>query len=235
MRLNPTLPARALYLVGLSHFAEGNFQEAAAHIERALRYAPTVSEYAGVLAAAYGNLGLEEKAVGAYETFSKAWTIRPTVEQAILFFPFSDAGILESLADGFEMAGAITFSRYAGGSSRYLQLHSGTKLDGKEVKSLLFGRTIKGTDYWGGNGWSQVRTEDGKVTHTGFPTIIFGANQHYGTSWIEDDRLCDRWPDVSEDFSLCFFIYRNPGSVRARGSEYFMVTDQGPQPFSPTD
>jgi len=236
MRLNPTLPARALYLVGLSHFAEGNFQEAAAHIERALRHAPTVSEYAGVLAAAYGNLGLEEKAVGAYETFSKAWTIkRPTVEQAIFYFPFSDARILESLADGFELAGAIPFSSHAGGSSRYLQLHSGTKLDGKEVKSLLFGRTIKGTDYWNGTDWSQVRTEDGKVTHTGFPTIVWGGNQHYGTSWIEDDRLCDRWPDVSEDFSLCFFIYRNPGSVRAGGSEYFMVTDQGPQPFSPSD
>ena len=133
------------------------------------------------------------------------------------------------------MAGAIPFSSHAGGSSRYLQLHSGTKLDGKEVKSLLFGRTIKGTDYWNSSSWSQVRTEDGKVAHTGFPIIVWGGNQHYGTSWIEDDRLCDRWPDVSEDFSLCALIYRNPGSVRARGSEYFMVTDQGPQPFSPTD
>ncbi len=189
-----------------------------------------------MLAAAYGYLGLEEKAVGAYETFGKAWVLsRPSVEQAIFEFPFSDARVLESLADGFEMAGASTFSRHAGGSSRYLQLHSGTKLDGKEVKSLLFGRTIKGTDYWNSNGWSQVRTEGGKVTHTGFPIIVWGANQRQGTSWIENDRLCDRWPDVSEDFSLCFLIYRNPGGVRAYRNEYFMVTDFGPQPFSPTD
>ncbi len=236
MRLNPTLPARALYLVGLSHFAEGSFQEAATHIERALRYAPTVSEYAGVLAAAYGYLGLEEKAGRAYETFSKAWvTKRPSVEQAMFYLPVSDARILENLADGLEMAGVRTFSVLAGESSRYLQLHSGTKLDGKEVKSLLFGRTIKGNDYWTGGVWSQVRSEGGKVTHTGFPIIVWGGDQRHGTSWIEDDRLCDLWPDVSENFFLCALIYRNPGGTRARRNEYFMVTDFGPQPFSPTD
>jgi TolB-like protein/Flp pilus assembly protein TadD len=242
MRLNPTLPARALYLVGLSHLAEGNFQEAAAHIERALRHAPTVSEYAGALAAAYGKLGLEEKAVGAYETYRKAWQdINPSVELAMVEFPFSDARILESLADGFEKAGAGAGDGHGHshdvGPSRYLQLHSGAKLDGKEIKSLLFGRTIKGITYPYNlkRPWSQVRTEGGKVTHTGFPIIVYGANQKHGTSWIEDDRLCDRWPEVSEDFSLCALIYRNPGGTRARRNEYIMVTDYGPQPFSPTD
>jgi hypothetical protein len=47
--------------------------------------------------------------------------------------------------------------------------------------------------------------------------------------------LCDRWPEVSEDFSLCALIYRNPGGTRVRRNEYIMVTDYGPQPFSPTD
>jgi adenylate cyclase len=242
MRLNPTLPARALYLVGLSHLAEGNFQEAAAHIERALRHAPTVSEYAGALAAAYGKLGLEEKAVGAYETYSKGWPMsRPSVENTIFIFPFPDARILESLADGLEKAGAGTGAgdghghSHDTGPSRYLQLHSGTKLDGKEIKSLLFGRAIKGITYpYSLNRpWSQVRTEGGNVTHTGFPIIVYKANQKHGTSWIEDDRLCDRWPDVSEHFSRCALIYRNPGGTGARRNEYIMVTDYGPQPFSP--
>ncbi len=244
MRLNPTLPARALYLIGLSHFAEGNFQDAAAHIERALRHAPTVSEYAGALAAAYGKLGLEEKAVGAYETYAKAWQdIRPSVELAINEFPFSDARILESLADGFEKAGAGAGAgddhghSHDTGPSRYLQLHSGTKLDGKEIKSLLFGRTIKGFSYPYNpkRPWSQVRTEGGEVTHTGFRIIVYAANQKNGTSWIEDDRLCDCWPEVSENFSRCALIYRNPGGTRARRNEYIMVTDYGPQPFSPAD
>ncbi len=236
MRFNPTLPARALYLVGLSHFAEGNFQEAAAHIERALRHAPTVSENAGVLAAAYGKLGLEEKAMGAYETYSKAWQdIRPSVELATAELPFTDALILEFLADGFEKAGAGHGHSHDIGPSRYLPLHSGTKLDGKEIKSLLFDRAIKGFTYPYDlkRPWSQVRTEGGKVTHTGFPIIVYGANQKHGTSWIEDDRLCDRWPDVSEHFSRCALIYRNPGGTGARRNEYIMVTDYGPQPFSP--
>ncbi len=238
MRLNPTLPARALYLVGLSYFAEGNFQEAAAHIERALRHAPAVSENAGVLAAAYGRLGLEEKAVGAYETYRKAWQdTNPSVELATAELPFSDARILESLADGFEKAGAGDGHAHSHdtGPSRYLPLHSGTKLDGKEIKSLLFGRAIKGFTYPYDlkRPWSQVRTEGGKVTHTGFPIIVYGANQKHGTSWIEDDRLCDRWPEVSEHFSRCALIYRNPGGTGARRNEYIMVTDYGPQPFSP--
>ena len=242
MRLNPTLPARALYLIGLSHLAEGNFQDAAAHIERALRHAPTVSEYAGALAAAYGKLGLEEKAVSVYETYVKAWQdIRPSVELAINEFPFSDAGILESLADGFENAGAGAEDGHGHsqdtGPSRYLQLHSGTKLDGREIKSLLFGQTIKGFawPYNPKRPWSQVRTEGGEVTHTGFRIIVYAADQKNGTSWIEDDRLCDRWPEVSENFSRCALIYRNPGGTRARRNEYIMVTDYGPQPFSPAD
>ena len=39
MRLNPTIPANALYLIGLSHFASGNPKEAATFVERALRHA----------------------------------------------------------------------------------------------------------------------------------------------------------------------------------------------------
>ena len=83
--------------------------------------------------------------------------------------------------------------------------------------------------------WSQARTEGGEVIHTGFRIIVYEADQKNGTSWIEDDRLCDRWPEVSENFSRCALIYRNPGGTRARRNEYIMVTDYGPQPFSPAD
>ncbi len=180
--------------------------------------------------------------MGAYETYAKAWQdIRPSVELAINEFPFSDAGILESLADGFENAGAGVGDGHGHsqdtGPSRYLQLHSGTKLDGREIKSLLFGQTIKGITYPYNpkRPWSQVRTEGGEVTHTGFRIIVYAANQKNGTSWIEDDRLCDRWPEVSENFSRCALIYRNPGGTPARRNEYIMVTDYGPQAFSPAD
>ena len=211
MRLNPTLPARALYLVGLSHFAEGNFQEAATHIERALRHAPTVSENAGVLAAAYGKLGLEEKAVGAYETYRKAYQdIDPSVELAIVEYPFSDAGILESLADGFEKAGAGDGHGHGHGHdigpSRYLRLHSGTKLDGKEIKSLLFGRTIKGIT-WPYNPkrpWSQVRTEDGKVTHGGL-IRTYPAAMKAGLTGRPRANPCTvlRWPAQIGETPIC--------------------------------
>ena len=105
------------------------------------------------------------------------------------------------------------------------------------AEGRFFGRRIKGFawPYNPKRPWSQVRTEGGEVTHTGFRIIVYAADQKNGTRWIEDDRLCDRWPEVSENFSRCALIYRNPGGTRARRNEYIMVTDYGPQPFSPAD
>ncbi len=53
-----------------------------------------------------------------------------------------------------------------------------------------------------------------------------------GISRIEDDMLCETWPEFSKVFPLCFVVFRVPeGRARDRWGDYAMVTEQGPQLF----
>jgi hypothetical protein len=123
-------------------------------IERALKHNPTTSYFAGPLAAAYGKLGMENKSNQAFNTFLKAWgDSSPLIAWVVYLYPFQDEAVLEHLADGFAVAGARE-----GLLERYLKLTPETRLSGQEIKSLFFGHTIRGRDYWSGRPWTQVRT-----------------------------------------------------------------------------
>ncbi|MEE8563749.1 MAG: adenylate/guanylate cyclase domain-containing protein, partial [Alphaproteobacteria bacterium] len=125
MQLNPTIPANALYLIGLSHFASRDPKEAVTHVERALRHAPTNNQYAGILAAAFGELGQKKKAKTALSDYGSTNLIGiPSVAQAVSNYPFLDDRILQRLADGFEKAGAR--GGIWRGTGRYLKLNSET-------------------------------------------------------------------------------------------------------------
>jgi len=94
---------------------------------------------------------------------------------------------------------------------------------------LLFGHTLKGQDYWEGTAWVQKRTLDGKLSHTG--TSFHTANLHdvgEGQSWIEDDRLCERWSNWHDEIAICMLIFRGSKSDQ---NNYYMMTDTGPHPF----
>jgi TolB-like protein/class 3 adenylate cyclase/Flp pilus assembly protein TadD len=234
MQLNPTIPANALYLIGLSHFASGDLEEAVTHVERAIRHAPTNTHYAGILAAAYGELGQKKEAEMALSEYGKLNLLGiPAVAQAVSSYPFLDDRILQRLADGFEKAGAR--SGVWRGTGRYLKLNSETVLSGAQVKSLLFGRKIEGRSFWAGSFWSQVRNDNGEVSHAGYPTHPGMSGYDQGESWIENNRLCDRWPDFDNELAWCALIFRNPDGSSELRNEYFMVTDTGPYPFSPVD
>ena len=234
MQLNPTIPANALYLIGLSHFASGDLEEAATHVERAIHHAPTNTHYAGILAAAFGELGQKKEAEMALSDYGKLNLLGiPAVAQAVFSYPFLDDRILQRLADGFEKAGAR--GGVWRGTGRYLKLNSETVLNGAQVKSLLFGRKIEGSGFWAGSFWSQVRNNNGEVSHAGYPTHPGMSGYDQGESWIENNRLCDRWPDFDNELVWCALIFRNPdGSFELR-NKFFMVTDTGPYPFAPVD
>jgi TolB-like protein/tetratricopeptide (TPR) repeat protein len=224
IRLDPAVPGVPLYLIGLSHFASGNYEEAADYVERALEYDPTTSYYAGLLAAAYGKLGMEKEATEAWRKFLYTWSVTPWIAAVVYEdHPFQDGEVLKHLADGFEIAGAAERGR-----SRYLKLDHETKLAGQEIKSLLFGHTIRGRDYWNSNSWAQKRTIDGKVSHSGQSIHIGSNDAKEGESWIEDDRLCDRWPEVGDEITICVLIFRDSDGGQ---NDYYMLTDQGPHQF----
>ena len=228
IRLDPVAPAEPLYLIGLSHFALGDYEEAVDYVERALKYDPTTSFYAGLLAAAYGKLGMGKQAKEAWLKYRNAWIVTPWIAAAVYTYPFQDGEVLKHLADGFESAGATERMR-----SRYMKLDRETKLTGQEIKVLLFGHTITGKYYWwSSQHWTQKRTVDGKVSHSGYPIHTGSRDVKEGESWIEDDRLCQRWPEVGEESTICVLIFRDSDGAQ---NNYYMVTDQGPHPFSVSD
>lgn len=234
------LPEDPLYLIGLSHLAEGNYQDAVDYIERALEPNPTTSYFAGPLAVAYGKMGMEKVSEQAFNRYLVSWVAKnPLIAQVAFSYPFQDEEVMEHLADGFAVAGARE-----GLLTRYLKLNRETRLSGEEIKSLLFGYTIRGRDYWNGNSWTQVRTISGKFSHSPSSTI------REGKSWIEDDRLCDRWLDDDDKITICSLIFHDPvkcwtndkglrrcGNIVptefAQSAEisYYMVTDRGPDSF----
>lgn len=230
IRLDPVIIAEPLYLIGLSYFATGDYAKSVDYIKRAIESDPTTAVYVRLLAAAYGKLGMEVEANQAWVKYRKSWKRdlgQFWIAAAVQFYPFQDREVLRNLTDGFEAAGGVERP-----PSRFLKLDSETRLSGDEIKTLLFGHTIKGEDYWLGDPWHQQRTVDGKVSLAEINTFLSGKESDgeiVGESWIDDDRLCERWPEVAGDLTLCVTVFRDPD----RGpNHYYMVADTGPHPFS---
>ena len=110
-----------------------------------------------------------------------------------------------------------------------MKLDRDTRLTGPEIKSLLFGYKIKGSDFDGPHTWEQERSIDGKVAHSGISTHSGFINvEEVAESWVEDDRLCARWFHSGGDAIICSMVFHDV--TRGKGN-YYLVTDQGPHPF----
>ena len=224
IRLDPTALAEPLYIIGLSHFADGSYDKAVDYIERAIENNPKTNTYARLLVAAYGKLGKEKEAKEALLKFRKLWRHNFWIAIGVFYYPFEDDEVLKHLADGFEAAGVAIRP-----PSRYLKFDRETRLTGQEIKTLLFGHTLKGRNYYdGGSGWNQQRTIDGKVSHSGSEIHTGNPAIKDGESWIEDDRLCDRWSEMGGNITICVLIFRDSNGDE---NDYFMITDDGPHPF----
>ena len=81
--------------------------------------------------------------------------------------------------------------------------------------------------------WTQQRTEDGRIKHFGSPVQPGVYLGDVGFSRVDEDMLCEKWPNVTMNFDMCVSIYRMPeGRARAHWGDYVMITILGPQFFS---
>jgi len=233
IRIDPVVVAEPLYLIGLSYFATGSYAKAADYIERAIEKDPATAIYVRLLSAVYGKLGMLKKANITWRKYRKFWKRRDGqfwIAAAVQFYPFQDRAVLNHLADGFEAAGGVERP-----PSRFLKLDAENRLSGEEIRALAFGHTIRGRDYWGDDVWRQQRTLDGKVSNFGvsaYTGSVEFEGVEVGESWVEDNRLCDRWSLLGGDITNCVLIFRDPD----RGpNNYYMMTDSGPHPFQISD
>ena len=99
MRLDPHYPAYYLYVLGLSHFAMGQLEEAVTLFERVHRRNPEVRRWAAPLAATYAHLGRDQEAravlVSGATFLARVW----------YYWPFKDPAVMDRFTEGLRKAG----------------------------------------------------------------------------------------------------------------------------------
>jgi tetratricopeptide (TPR) repeat protein len=231
MRQNPTLMARPSLLIGLAEFALGNSEVAVEYLERGFELGSEEIRYAGVMAAAYAEIGRVDQAKKANEVFQQVDLTPTGLANAMTLFPFSNSDVLRRLAKGLELSGVKVWYTVEDGG--YMPLDESNKLNGTEIESLLSGKKLEGKRFWGLSApWGRQQSNDGAVEYTGFGIQTGVPKSAIGTSQIEDDMLCERWSEEPEPLELCSVIFRLPeGNARIRWGDYVLVTDSGPNSF----
>ena len=226
LRLDPNNPSTYLWQLGKSYLPDGDLQESMQVLERAIRLNPelsgSVALYQSII---YGIQGRNEEARTAYEIFLKS-RMSPVrnLNDILLYFPFADPKKLDRIADALIKAGA------PGKPTDYYIILKENRLNGQEVKSLLFDRKVTGTAMLTGKELRWEWTKNGEFK------FIMGSYQDKGKSWIEGDVFFIQFEKLIGGLPYGTIIYRNPDGSRESKNQYLMVSDIGSiTPFAPTE
>jgi len=222
-RLDPNNPTAYLIQLAKAYLPDENIQESLQLLEKAKRLNPDLSGLVALYQAIlYGVQGQNEEARTAYEIFLKSrMTPVRSLNDIMPYFPFADAKKLDSFAAALIKAGV------PGNPTDYQKILKENRLNGQEVKSLLFGRKITGISiitgeqFW----WEWAKSGEFKV--------LRGAYQDAGKSWIEGDVIFSQFEKQFGGIPYGSAIFRNPDGSKERGNEYYMVNDmRGISPFA---
>ncbi|MDF1555375.1 MAG: tetratricopeptide repeat protein, partial [Deferrisomatales bacterium] len=225
-RLDPNNPAMYLFQQGKAYLPDGNLQESLQVLERATRINPELAGSAALSQSIiYGIQGRDEEARTAYELFVKS-RISPVrnLNSILLFFPFSDPKKLVPIAEALIKAGV------PGKSNEYFKISKENRINGQEVKSILFGRKIIGTSFSTGKPLWWEWAENGEFE------IDAGAFKDTGESWVEGDVFFTQFKKMFGGLPYASTIYRNPDGSKESKDQYLMASDVGSiTPFAPTE
>jgi tetratricopeptide (TPR) repeat protein len=214
-RLDPNNPAAYLIQLAKAYLPDGNIQESLQLLEKAKRLNPDLSgPVARYQAIIYGIQGQNEEARTAYEIFLKSrMTPVRSLKDVMPYFPFSDLKKLDSVAAAFIKAGV------PGNPTDYDRILYENRLNGQEIKSLLFGRKITGISMITGKQflWEFVKSGEWK--------FISGDFQNSGKSWVEGNVFFSQSEKLFGGLPYGATIFRNPNGSKESKNEYFMVTD----------
>ncbi|MBN2034657.1 MAG: hypothetical protein JW836_15405 [Deltaproteobacteria bacterium] len=235
IRLDPLNPGRYLYLLGYVQFCMGNLEEAAGLIEKGLRINPDLTLSASWLMATYGLLGKEKEARAALEIYNKGWAgeVEPRIRNIMYNLPFNTPTLADRFAEGLFKAGV------PGQPSEYLPGFKETRLNGEEIKGLLFGSTITGI-FADGQQWWIDQGKDGGFTWRSQGSISFRTAKNElvtissdtGKSRVEGDMICQQHQKRFWGLEYCSTVFRNPKGTEDGKDEYFFFQDFGFLPFS---
>jgi TolB-like protein/Flp pilus assembly protein TadD len=227
MRLDPSNPARYLFLDGLAQFAMGQPHQSVTLIERALKYNPEAHVWATPLAAAYAHIGRDQEAQTACAKFKKAYggSIMSTLRRIMYFWPFKDPEVVHRFVGGVVNAG------FPGHHAAYYTASDNYRLSGKKIKNLVFDQaviTYNDPIIMGGGGTLIVHSKEGTATYWKGPVFLdpeLARFESEGTSLIEGDLLCYQWQELIDGHMYCGPVFINPQGTSEGRDEYLFVTD----------
>jgi adenylate cyclase len=204
--------------IGVNYFSMGNLEEAITYLKKGLSLNPKLTNFSCFLAASHALLGHDIEAKQALAKYLKIFPkwFTPNIQLLYYSWPFKDSKVFDRLAQGLAKAGL------PGDLTDYYKLNSQEKLNGQEIKKLLFGKTSTGYTL-GIKAMKSVQhiSKDGEVEQS------FRGKNYTGKAWIEGENLCMLRKQFFGGLKSCAEIYRNPEGDELTKTEYFKVTDFG--------
>ena len=222
MRLDPHYPASYVLQIGLARFGLGQFDDAASALERAAKRSPRNYSVFTVLAASYGHLTRKPQGRSAIDSANKRRRKagRPPLTLAVVdLWPYKEDNDRERLKAGLRKAGVPEIPiNYAA--------RKNDRLDGNEIRSLMFGRTQTGLDPQTGSDWIVSIAPDGESM------VLAPWYSGAETRWIDGDKLCSRYQGSSAAIKVCGFVFRNPEGMPEAKNQFEWVGGARIYPFS---
>jgi hypothetical protein len=151
------------------------------------------------------------------------WAVVYPDMQFIYFnYPFKNPDVFSRFVEGLIKAGY-----YQKDPKNYYQADSANRLNGQEIKELVFGKTI--VSNWSGIEIFIYTSKEG-VAEYAIPTYY--QTCFVGKSWIEEDSLCSQFKYWRDGVKYCFDIYNNPEGSAIEKNQYLILSDAGITPFS---
>lgn len=145
---------------------------------------------------------------------------RTGVQDLYYLAPYKNSEVFDRWIEGLIKAGL----KVKGDPSDYYKVHQENKMTGKEIRELIFGKTMSGKVY--GYPWSVKINKNGECDTTSFLGV------YKGKAWISGDALCSQYETRFDGLKSCSDIYKNPEGDKKTLSEYLSLTDYGLLPFS---
>lgn len=88
------------------------------------------------------------------------------------------------------------------------------RLDGEEIKKLLFGKEWMGRSQVDFKVFAQRTSEDGEVLY------VVRGKRLKGSASVEEDLLCYRFPETLMGRKICLPVYKNPDGTQNDRNQY---------------
>jgi tetratricopeptide (TPR) repeat protein len=214
-RVDPKPTAYRYLLEGVIGFAENRIPDAVASLNKAnpqeLYTDHIRRQRLYLLAAANALLGRMDDAAAAKRELEQLASI-PSAHHAIHNLPFEQKADMDRMREGLSKAGVPRFA---------LSFPDEDRLNGEQIRSLVFGQTLRGRQ--------TVPTEESYFRETTLDgrarTTIGSSFSESGMSSVQGDMLCTLWDSDVE--VTCLASFRNPGGTAEQQDEFVLLAPSG--------